>query len=392
MGDMNTAAAIPTTHLLAGGGGDLTGFAEAGLDPMVAVNHLPEAIATILANHSRVRGLVEDVVRLNMCALPSTPVVFGSPICTEAAPSGRRSRASQLTSPWDVTRSTAWCLLRMAEVHNPAVVAGENVLDFVTRWQLFESWFACWEALGYVGHLVCVDSAHLCGPGNLAAPQRRERVLFIFAKRGIRLDLTVSPPATCQACGPVTGVRAWKPTARHVAGFPIGTYGPRGAYTYRCPTCKTQAEPLTQPMAPGIDWSLPMTYVRDGRPDRKTFTPYVPNTQHRIQAGLDALGGEPFVVICRKNKTFDRLDGPVSTVTAEGNHHMLVLPGPDGTVGGCQVRMFSTAEKAYAQRFPRTYRFITRGTQAVGGLLVGNAVSVNTGRWLGERIRYALAA
>jgi hypothetical protein len=39
-----------------------------------------EVIATIRANYPAVRGIVEDVVRLNMRRLVKTPVLVGSPI------------------------------------------------------------------------------------------------------------------------------------------------------------------------------------------------------------------------------------------------------------------------------------------------------------------------
>jgi hypothetical protein len=54
------------------------------------------------------------------------------------------------------------------------------ILDFATRWVLFEPWVHCWETLGYTTKLVPVNSAHLSGPGNPAAPQLRERLLFIY--------------------------------------------------------------------------------------------------------------------------------------------------------------------------------------------------------------------
>jgi DNA (cytosine-5)-methyltransferase 1 len=180
----------------------------------------------------------------------------------------------------------------------------------------------------------------------------------VLARKGIDVDLEVRPYAMCPACGPVQGDRVWKRSARRFSGHLIGEYGlERGAYYYVCGICWQPAKPIAQPIAPGIDWSKPMTYVRDGRPNRKRYTPYVQNTRDRIQAGLDALGGEPFVALSRNHGTFVHLDGPVPAVTGQGNHHMLVKPGSCGTVDGCQVRMFGTSEKAYAQRFAPDYRF-----------------------------------
>ncbi|QXJ25959.1 DNA cytosine methyltransferase [Actinomadura graeca] len=392
---------IESTHLLAGGGGDMAGFVEAGTRPVIAVNHMRACIDTVRANWPWVRGLVEDVARLDMHAMPRSPVLVASPICTEGSPSGRRSTASQRTDPWTKTRMTAWCLVRYAEVHRPEVVCGENVLDFATRWELFAGWLHVFELMGYTAQIVSVNAAHLSGPGNPAAPQLRDRLLFVLTRRGIDIDLEVRPDVLCPACGPVQGRRLWKRSARRYAGHLVGAYGrARGAYYYVCPKigCGLACEPVTRPIRPGIDWSRPLTLVGDGRPHRKTRTPYADRTRAGIQAGLGTLQGAPFLAITRKHGGVVGLDGPIPAVTGQGNHHMLVVPGADGTVDGCGVRMLGTAEKAYAQRFTPAHRWVLTRTSAdtrirdIGGLLTGNAVSVNVAHWLAERIGHALAA
>lgn len=216
------------------------------------------------------------------------------------------------------------------------------------------------------------------------------------------MDLQVRPEAICAECGPVNGVRVWKPAATKIAGHLIGEYdtgsSKHGAYSYACPAGHGRVEPVTTAMAPGIDWSQPMSLVADGH----RRGPYAADTRTRIQHGLTTWGGKPFVAIIRRNKLSESLDGPVATVTAGGNHHMLVLPGDNQAVDGCRVRMFTTAEKAYAQRSPRGWQFISTLPKAdkgkvpksatAGGLLTGNAVPSNLAEWGGERIRLALAA
>lgn len=389
---------LSSVHLMAGGGGDLAGFALAGYDTIAAVNHLQAAVQTVMLNR-QVYGIVEDVSRLDMLSLPGADVLVGSPICTEAAPAGGNAVRKQSAKPWAATRVTAWCLIRYVEIHRPAVVIGENVLRFA-RWELFEAWLKVFEAMGYVATLVPVNAAHVSSPGNPAAPQMRERLIFVLARRGLKVDLEVCPDAVCAACGPVRGVRVWKPAAARIAGHLIGEYdtgSKSGAYYYACPGGHGRVEPVTAAMAPGIDWSQPMTLVADGH----RRGPYVAQTRARIQHGLTRWGGEPFVAIIRRNKLSESLGGPVATITAGGNHHMLVLPGAERTVDGCRVRMFSTTEKAYAQRFPKGWKFITAFPQAdkdkvpksatAGGLLTGNAVPSNLAQWAGERIKYALA-
>jgi DNA (cytosine-5)-methyltransferase 1 len=392
---------LTSVHLMAGGGGDLAGFALAGYDPLAAVNHLQVAVETVLLNRQQVRGVIEDVSRLDMLALPRADVLVGSPICTEAAPAGGNAVRTQAARPWAATRATAWCLVRYAEIHRPAVIVGENVLRFA-RWELFEPWLKVFEAMGYTARIVLVNAAHIASPGNPAAPQMRERLVFVLARRGLEVDLTVRPEAACAECGPVHGVRFWKPTATRIAGHPIGDYDPgtgkHGAYYYVCPAGHGRVEPATTAMAPGIDWTQPMRLVADGH----RRGPYTADTRARIRHGLARWGGRPFVAIMRRHKLSESLDGPVATVTAGGTHHMLVQPGDDRTVDGCRVRMFTTAEKAYAQRFPDGWKFVTKFPKAdrdkvphgatAGGLLTGNAVPSNIAEWVGERIQCALAA
>ena len=391
---------LSSVHLMAGGGGDLAGFGLAGYDTIAAVNHLQAAVQTVQMNRPQVRGVIEDVSRLDMLSLPSADVLVGSPICTEAAPAGGNAVRRQSTKPWAATRATAWCLIRYAEIHRPAVVIGENVLRFA-RWELFEAWLRVFEAMGYAATLMPVNAAHVASPGNPAAPQMRERLIFVLARRGIEVDLEVRPEAVCAECGPVSGVRVWKPAAARIAGHLIGEYdtgSKRGAYYYACPGGHGRVEPVTTGVAPGIDWSQPMTLVADGH----ARGPYAAHTRARIQHGLTRWGGKPFIAVIRRNKLSESLEGPVATITAGGNHHMLVLPGAERTVDGCRVRMFSTEEKAYAQRFPKGWKFITAFPKAdkdkvpksatAGGLLTGNAVPSNLAQWAGERIKYALAA
>lgn len=70
------------------------------------------------------------------------------------------------------------------------------------------------------------------------------------------------------------------------------------------------------------------------------------------------------MAILRRHKRSESLDGMVATITAAGTHHMLVQPGDDRTIDGCRVRMFTTHEKAYAQRFPDGWQFVTRFPKA----------------------------
>ncbi|WP_165963930.1 DNA cytosine methyltransferase [Actinomadura sp. KC216] len=133
---------------------------------------------TVLLNRP-VHGIVEDVSRLDMLSVPGADVLVASPICTEAAPAGGNAVRQQRQQPWAATRATAWCLIRYAEIHRPAVIVGENVLRFA-RWDLFEPWLKVFEAMNYTAQIVSVNAAHVSSPGNPAAPQVRERLVFVY--------------------------------------------------------------------------------------------------------------------------------------------------------------------------------------------------------------------
>lgn len=116
-----------------------------------------------------------------------------------------------------------------------------------------------------------------------------------------------------------------------------------------------------------------------------------------------------FVVTLRRNGTAGPVSAPVSTVSAGGNHHGLVVPYRRGSakpasdpmltlgtrdsagilrpavdVEDCHFRMVQPREQLHAQRFPTDY--IVHGNKGEQTMQAGNAVSVNVARWIGERV------
>ncbi|MEU2086788.1 DNA cytosine methyltransferase [Streptomyces albus] len=414
---------LTATDLFCGAGGSSTGLAEAGFRISLVMNHSRVSIATHLANHPEARHLCEDINAFDKRSLPRTRVLWGSPICTEIAPSGgrRRSRGQTVLSvtgepveqeTFERTRATALDILAATEVHRYDAVMCENVIEFGTDWELFDWWLRGMEILGYNSQIVCASSAHLGGPDNPLAPQWRDRLYIVFTRKGIPLpDLDVRPDAVCPECGPVQARQVWRNPRRRR----IGKWGIQ--YDYRCPSRSCGhliLEPLTRPVADIIDWDLPGRRVGDGRPDRRAFTPYAAATRARIEAGLRRYGAEPHVAILRRHATVVPTSGPVPAVSAQGRHHALVIPmGRKGAprttaepmttiatkphhalvrsapaVDDCTLRMFTTDELMLAQRFPAGY--VVHGNQEERILQAGNAVSVNAARWIGERVAAAL--
>ncbi|CAM5315075.1 DNA cytosine methyltransferase [Streptomyces abikoensis] len=399
---MITTDAPTSIHLFAGGCGDLAGFKEAGFQPLLGANHAPPAIATLRANFPGVRGVLENIHTLDMRRLPRARVLVGSPICKEASPSGGRAAPkAQLTldeadeenkenlpADWSLTRATAWDLLRATEAAIDAgrpfdVVAGENVPGFGLSWLLFDTWLDGFYRLGYIPHLTSVDAAHIDAGDEGRAPQHRHRMLFVFVRKGLPApDLRPRPLSACPNCGPVRGVQRWEKGTRRK----IGIYGT--SYKYVCPNRRCghlEAVPITRPIGDCIDFSLPTRRVGDGKAG-KTFRPYVDETRRKIDLGRAKYGDKPFIAIMRRNCVAQSLDEPIGTITAEGSHHMLVIPGD--SLDNCRIRMLSTTEKARAQRFPDHHRF--QGTDTERTRLIGNAVPPNVGTWLGQRLAAVL--
>jgi len=385
-----------TMHFMCGAGGDAAAFAIEGFQVTDAVNHERFCVRTVEMNLPAVRTYLTDVTNLDMRRMPRVTGLVGSPICTELSlaggqvtPTAEQLAAKEGDKSWARTRATAWCLLRYAEAHKPLFIAGENVIEFGTRWKLLRGWITCWEALGYRVQLVSVNAAHLSAPDMPAVPQLRDRILFAITRADLPLpDLELQPEAVCPACGPVLGQRHWESDLAASDG--IGWYrgkGPRRsrAYHFRCPGCGSEAEPITTPFRPLIDWHITGNPVRNGRPhDGK---PYAPDTRARIRAGLDQFGDTPFLVVCRNHGGPQSLDGPVATLTSGGNHHMIVWPG--ATVDDSEVRMVRYPEKLRLQGFPEGYR-LAGDTEKINGMLTGNAVPVPTGRWLARRLQASL--
>ncbi|MCM2427359.1 DNA cytosine methyltransferase [Streptomyces sp. RKAG337] len=123
---------------------------------------------------------------------------------------------------------------------------------------------------------------------------------------------------------------------------------------------------------------------------------------------------DAFVVEYRNHSTASPVTDPVATVTAQGNHHALVIPyrnaatkttddplhtlatrdsaglaRPAPTVEDCQYRMLQPREQLLAQRFPKGY--IVHGNRGEQTMQAGNAVSSNVAQWLGEHVVRALA-
>ncbi|MBZ6250519.1 DNA cytosine methyltransferase [Streptomyces olivaceus] len=299
---------ITFTDIFCGAGGSSTGLVNAGLELRLAANHWQRAIETHAANHATADHLCADVNNYDMRRLPSTDILWASPICTELSPAGGRRRratpgAGQLaleefgpvaSAAFERTRATFWDVIRATEVHRYKAVLVENVME-AADWELFDVWLSGMRTLGYNIQFVSLSSAHAGDEdGNDPAPQWRDRIYIVCTRVGIPLpDVQPRPRAWCPVCEEtVHAVQSWKKQG----GRPLGKYGQQ--YVYRCPNgarCRhTVVEPFVRPAASIIDWSNLGVRIAD-RTQHK-LPPLAANTVKRIRAGLERLGEQRMVL------------------------------------------------------------------------------------------------
>lgn len=275
------------TDIFCGAGGSSNGLVAAGMELKLAANHWQRAIETHAANHPAADHVCADVNNYDMRRLPTTDILWASPICTEISPAGGRKRTKgQLSlmeygsvpdAAWERTRATAYDVIRATEVHRYKAVLCENVVEFAVDWELFDWWRKGMEMLGYNSQVVSASSAHIGGEGNVHAPQWRDRIYIVFTRKGIPLpDLRPRPLAWCPECGDnVQAVQSWRNGRR------IGKY--KQQYDYRCPNtvCRhALVEPYIRPASDIIDWSNTGERIGD------RARPLAEKTMERIRAGL----------------------------------------------------------------------------------------------------------
>ncbi|MFD0639679.1 DNA cytosine methyltransferase, partial [Catenulispora yoronensis] len=180
-------------------------------------------------------------------------------------------------------------------------------------------------------------------------------------------------------------------------------------YDYRCPACGAVTEPHTRPAASIIDFTDRGTTIAEktaaGRPPK-------PYTLARLAACIDYLqadntrrtgtrrlrpNGAQRVAVIEWRNHCDGASGwePFSGISAQGNHHGIVLPPPGWSpgepldVGDLTYRVITDHEQKLAQCFRPDY--IVHGDKREERTLqIGNAVPPNMARWIGETIQDAV--
>jgi DNA (cytosine-5)-methyltransferase 1 len=128
--------------------------------------------------------------------------------------------------------------------------------------------------------------------------------------------------------------------------------------------------------------------IDHSQPGRLIGDRFKPNTRRKVEAGHHVYAGAPFIAELRGGGSTHRsLAGPLSTITAGGNHHLWVH-GDAPDVRDRFARMLSVDERKVAMGFPEDYKLIAtaeewREQQKQLASLVGMAVTPNASRDLG---------
>lgn len=171
--------------LFSGAGGASWGATLAGCNVVACVNHWDVAIESHARAVPWAAHFCEDLERLSPMALPPHDVLWASPECTGHTKARGRERKHH-----DASRATAFCPVRVADLHRPAAVCIENVTE-LEAWPLLPGWLKLWECMGYREQRVRLVAS------DLGVPQERERVFFVFTLTSAPpVDLTLPAPAS----------------------------------------------------------------------------------------------------------------------------------------------------------------------------------------------------
>ncbi|HEY9409309.1 MAG TPA: DNA cytosine methyltransferase [Pseudonocardia sp.] len=145
-------------------------------------------------------------------------------------------------------------VLRFAEHHQYRAIVVENVVDIATQPKYRLAWKVWREELvklGYLFKVISLNSMHAQALGA-PAPQSRDRLYVVCWRKGERepdVDRMMRPRAWCPRCDEVVESRqAFKP------GRSVGRY--RAQYVYVHGACGTQVEPGWLPAYTAIDFTL----------------------------------------------------------------------------------------------------------------------------------------
>lgn len=275
------------TDTFCGCGGSTDGAKDAGLEVTQGLNHWDTACETYQANNPNAAVHRADISLSDPRWYDSTDIFIGSPSCTNHSLSkGVKAmkkqldlfRSGKIDAAAERSRATMWDVCRFAEVHLYNALIIENVVD-VVKWVFWDAWLMAMRNLGYLHECVYINSMH-CHP----TPQSRDRIYIVFWEKGNKKpDLNFMPKAYCHHCQKdVDAIQVWKDQTKK-----YGKY--KTQYLYRCPVDGCIVEPYYYAAFNCIDWSIKGERIGDRKKK------LAPNSEIRIQYGLDKFGKEPYL-------------------------------------------------------------------------------------------------
>jgi DNA (cytosine-5)-methyltransferase 1 len=347
---------LTVTDLFCGAGGASLGAETVtGVQLVMAANHWARAIEVHQVNFPQARHDCADISQVDFRRYPATDILIAGCECTNHSQAKGVSRKKQSANLFEGpdpgaerSRATMWDVPRYIEIHRPAAVIVENVVE-ASKWIFWDAWRQALDAAGYKVTVCSINSMHT---GQV--PQSRDRIYIVCVRKGIAVDLEFRPAAWCPSCEATVEARqAWK------NGRTVGKY--RSQYVWRCAACNTEVHPEARPAAVAIDWALPSQRIGD------RARPLADATLRRIRIGLErygvtvaavagntweapgsgyarvwptteplptqactaqhALACPPLIAELRGGGSTARpVDQPLCTVEAGGNHHALVCP------------------------------------------------------------------
>ncbi len=193
---------LKAVSLFTGAGGMDIGFADAGIEAVVANEIMPQAAATYRKNHPNVRlfeGSIDDLKDEIIAAGLGADVVFGGPPCQGFSVAGKMD-------PDDLRSKLVWSYLDVVKGIQPMLFVMENVkaLASLEKWRpIRERFVREAEAIGYHCEYLVLKAS------DFGVPQNRKRVFFVGSKTRFSLDdlklalleLTQQPPTLRELLG-----------------------------------------------------------------------------------------------------------------------------------------------------------------------------------------------
>lgn len=310
--------------LFAGGGGASHGIEQAtGRPPDIAINHDPHAIQMHEENHPATRHYCQSVFHREvhptvLVGNQRVGLLWLSPDCRHFS----RARGAAPVSA--SVRALCWIGLRWAKFTRPRIVVLENVPEFLTAGPLladgtpnraragehFHAFVREWERYGYTVEwrtIICADHG---------APTTRKRLFLVARCDGEAI--TWPTPSHAKLGTP----QPWR-TAAECIDWSIPC---PSIFTRKKPlapaTCRRIARGIARYVLQGKPFIMPITHGTDHFRGRSLEEPMPTiTTAHR---GEQALVSPVVVRMGHGDKQWNGADEPLTTVTAQGNHHALV--------------------------------------------------------------------